>query len=69
MDIKKGSVVRLKSCGPRMTVKGIGSEFSETAVVCDWFSGDDRLDGWFEIDQLELDGDEDNPTPRAPIVR
>jgi uncharacterized protein YodC (DUF2158 family) len=56
MRIERGDVVRLKSGGPKMTVKFI---CSDTEVCCFWFSpsvliGFDLKEDWFNVDQLKL---------------
>ena len=44
-----GDVVRLKSGGPDMTVKGLMG----VGADCVWFRGSNRLEGsWFESDLL-----------------
>ena len=45
-----GAIVRLKSGGPKMTVK---SEDVNQNVVCTWFSGDDVKEATFQRDQLQ----------------
>ena len=53
MSIKKGDVVQLKSGGPQMVVRCLGSEDSETATFCNWFDDSKSVKGdWFEMDQL-----------------
>jgi len=56
---KTGDIVRLKSGGPDMTVKGyvLGDE---TSVICQWFAGRelDKLEsGHFPEDSLEVRAD------------
>ena len=68
MDIKKGSVVTLKSGGPRMTVKF--KYESNDGVDCQWFRGDknyeDLQSGNFSTEQLILVKDED--CEQSPIL-
>lgn len=47
----KGSIVRLKSGGPRMTVKAIRAD---KAVVCDWFDTEGVHSGIFAPLTLEV---------------
>lgn len=39
-EIKRGSVVQLKSGGPPMTVSQVGEIYGEPHVWCDWFVQD-----------------------------
>lgn len=49
--VSKGSVVRLKSGGPRMTVSAIRAD---KAVVCNWFSDDGSHCGTFAAATVEV---------------
>ncbi|MGL5646545.1 MAG: YodC family protein [Clostridium sp.] len=49
-----GSVVRLKSGGPLMTIVGNGFDGGYT---CRWFAGDEVKEGNFIPESLELDED------------
>ena len=68
MSIEKGSVVTLKSGGPRMTVK-LKYE-SNDCVDCQWFRGDKYHEalqsGNFSTEQLILVKDED--CEQSPIL-
>ncbi|SMC86862.1 YodC family protein [Chryseobacterium sp. YR221] len=48
--IKKGDVVKLKSGGPKMTVKGQGGPY----WVCSWFDDLELKEGVFSAEQLEI---------------
>lgn len=48
--IKKGDVVKLKSGGPKMTVRGTTSGL----WICSWFSGEEMKEGMFSAEQLEI---------------
>lgn len=59
---EKGDVVQLKSGGPRMTVAGPYKEARQVnteptpvpgKVWCEWFEGETRQSGSFEVDTLE----------------
>jgi uncharacterized protein YodC (DUF2158 family) len=67
MDFKIGDVVRLKSDGPRMTVKSI----KDGEVWCNWFDKEGKLaqPQWFEPDMLKLVEHEEQPGPRVVRVR
>jgi uncharacterized protein YodC (DUF2158 family) len=47
----KGSVVRLKSGGPQMTVRDV---VDGGWAVCDWFDGKEAKTANFQTDQLDL---------------
>lgn len=63
MDSKKynfepGAVVRLKSGGPLMTIKGIGkygTAATHDTALCVWFEGTSAKERVFEIHTLEPD--------------
>jgi len=60
-EMKIGTVVRLKSGGPKMTVISVPSDKDE--VLCKWF-GAGTKDGkslveWFGIDTLDIAKDEE----------
>ena len=48
-----GTIVKLKSGGPDMTVKGAVTT-SGTTLRCQWFAGKKLESGDFPIDSLEL---------------
>jgi len=48
---KIGDIVRLKSGGPDMTVKGIGDSIP-VQVQCQWFAGKKLEAGWFPPSSL-----------------
>ena len=58
---KKGDIVRLKSTGPKMTVKGFTwnqakDEFYTDRVDCVWFDDKGNLrEAAFDVDLLELE--------------
>lgn len=54
-----GSIVKLKSGGPNMTVKEWSSYYSK--YICQWFAGKKLEEGKFEYDSLE----EVVPEPKA----
>jgi uncharacterized protein YodC (DUF2158 family) len=57
MEIKIGTVVQLKSGGPKMTVQSIG-DYSLNGVgngaLCVWFAGDDNKSEVFDIQALKI---------------
>jgi len=54
-SFKVGSVVRLKSGSPKMTITNIGGSLGNEARVS-WFDDDGKLAaGTFPLDALELD--------------
>jgi uncharacterized protein YodC (DUF2158 family) len=53
-QIKVGSIVKLKSGGPKMTVEAVFRDVSkETYVQCSWFEGDKRVEGQFGLEAIE----------------
>jgi uncharacterized protein YodC (DUF2158 family) len=50
-QIKKGLVVRLKSGGPKMTVRKF---HASDLWVCTWFAGDELKEGNFTPAQLDI---------------
>ena len=50
IEITFGQVVRLKSGGPKMTVK----YQRQGDWICTWFSGDEMKEGAFDKGQLEI---------------
>jgi uncharacterized protein YodC (DUF2158 family) len=57
---KVGDVVRLKSGGPTMTIKGFTwnrttDDYYTNKVDCTWFDDKELKDASFDIIQLELD--------------
>jgi uncharacterized protein YodC (DUF2158 family) len=53
-EFKLGDVVRLKSGGPDMTVRTIGSDGdNEQVVFCDWFDGKIERRGSYPTTSLE----------------
>ena len=65
MDIKKDDVVTLKSGGPMMTVRGIGTQLSDTEAVCDYWDGSVIKNGAFEVGQLKI---YEEPIGHAPQI-
>jgi uncharacterized protein YodC (DUF2158 family) len=66
--MKSGTIVKLKSGGPRMTVEGPG--MSLQAVRCTWFDGTELRRSEFHEDQLETEGpigDEPAPEQRETV--
>ena len=63
MDIKIGSVVQLKSGGPKMTVQNIGDYSyggnSDNGANCSWFAGDEHKSEVFTLSALRVINDED----------
>lgn len=57
MALKSGDVVRLKSGGPRMTVKWVGEKID--GVQASWFDGTDAREQNFTEEQLELAPNDD----------
>lgn len=55
MNFKVGDIVRLKSGGPSMTVKGYRMSLinKEEEMICQWFSGDKLQTGVFNPDSVE----------------
>ncbi len=58
MEIKIGTVVQLKSGGPKMTVQDIGdyalNAGAENGALCVWFAGDDNKSEAFDIQALKI---------------
>ena len=53
-EIKVGSVVKLKSGSPKMTVDAVFRDMSkETYVRCSWHESDKRVEGQFRLDAVE----------------
>ncbi|WP_077417913.1 DUF2158 domain-containing protein [Chryseobacterium sp. JV274] len=48
--INKGVVVKLKSGGPKMTVRSANGAY----WMCSWFVGEDLKEGMFSAEQLEI---------------
>ena len=48
-----GTIVKLKSGGPDMTIKGV-TNTAGTSVGCQWFAGKKLENGIFPVDSLEL---------------
>jgi uncharacterized protein YodC (DUF2158 family) len=48
-----GTIVKLKSGGPDMAIKGSGNT-SGTHVICQWFAGKKLEQGSFPLESLEL---------------
>ena len=48
-EFVRGNIVKLKSDGPEMTVRGIEGEY----VICDWFDGDKPMEKSFINSTLE----------------
>ncbi len=65
MDFKAGSVVRLKSYGPAMTIErvGRGNDGAPTAD-CIWFEGSKAVRGTFPLSTLMADEEE----PPGPVI-
>lgn len=57
-----GSIVKLKSGGPEMTVQAVMSLTKGTVLRCQWFAGKKLESGDFPPDSLELAP----PQPKAP---
>jgi uncharacterized protein YodC (DUF2158 family) len=53
-NLQVGSVVKLKSGGPDMTVTSIDREQGKTFVFCAWFVGTKSEKGHFPPEALEL---------------
>lgn len=52
-EFSAGDVVRLKSGGPDMTVRKIGSNDGEPLVIVDWFEGTQSKNGAYPPSSLE----------------
>ena len=48
-----GTIVRLKSGGPEMTIRRFTNE-ADTHVACQWFAGKKLEDGVFPVESLDL---------------
>ena len=57
---EKGAVVRLKSGGPKMTVRGVGGMVG--GLICQWFEGNKLQEGNFDEESLEIA--KDGPSTR-----
>lgn len=58
-DFKKGTVVELKSGGPKMTVTGYRwlpgkGEYDKETVNCKWFSDSEVKEDQFPVDTLKI---------------
>jgi uncharacterized protein YodC (DUF2158 family) len=53
-QIKEGSVVQLKSGGPKMTVCRVHDENGTATVSCDWFVQDKKESADFRLSSLSL---------------
>ena len=59
-EVKIGSVVRLKSGGPKMTVHAFEADFDFSpeqkmnGCICQWFERDTLREGTFHPDTIEL---------------
>ena len=53
-EIKIGSIVRLKSGGPNMTVEAIFSDHEGVWVRCSWSDDTKRISRTFDLDAVEL---------------
>jgi uncharacterized protein YodC (DUF2158 family) len=61
-QFKTGTVVQLKSGGPRMTCTGEPDPEVEGQVHCQWFAGAKLETGWFPPESLMVvDGAEASP--------
>lgn len=54
-EIKAGSIVRLKSGSPSMTVAYLGEVNGRASAWCDWFDKTKKENGTFPVTSLELD--------------
>jgi uncharacterized protein YodC (DUF2158 family) len=52
-EIKAGSVVKLKSGGPKMTVEAVFFDGGSTCVRCSWFDDTKRISQAFELEAVE----------------
>ena len=52
--IEVGSTVRLKSGGPRMTVRSVGRGTGEETATCEWFEKGEIRCHYFRIETLTL---------------
>ena len=53
-EFKVGDVVRLKSGGPNLTIKKVGTAAGKPTVWCVWFEDAKMLEGQFAPGTLEL---------------
>ena len=53
-EIEIGSIVRLKSGGPNMTVEAIFSDHEGVWVRCSWSDDTKRISRTFDLDAVEL---------------
>jgi uncharacterized protein YodC (DUF2158 family) len=51
-ELKLGTVVRLNSGGPRMTVERLFEIDGEPTAFCSWFEGEKKKDGSFRVAAL-----------------
>jgi len=56
-NIEAGSVVKLKSGGPAMTVTRVGNEQGRIFVYCAWFVGTKQEQGHFPPEALTTFGE------------
>ena len=64
-EITVGSVVQLKSGGPKMTVAKVEEWNSVTRARCDWFEGTTAKEGYFPVTSLKLVAEETS----GPAIR
>jgi uncharacterized protein YodC (DUF2158 family) len=53
IEVKAGSIVKLKSGGPKMTVEAVLFDGSGLCVQCTWFDDTKRISQAFELDAVE----------------
>lgn len=53
VQFNNGTIVKLKSGGPDMTIKG-SANTSGTLMICQWFAGKKLEQGSFPLESLEL---------------
>jgi len=53
-QIKAGSVVQLKSGGPKMTVAFVENDNGEQVAACTWFANDKKERSRFPVVTLKL---------------
>jgi uncharacterized protein YodC (DUF2158 family) len=53
IEVKAGSIVKLKSGGPKMTVEAVFFDGSGLCVQCTWFDDTKRISQAFELDAVE----------------
>lgn len=56
--VEVGAVVRLKSGGPRMTVRSVGNYNEGRLASCDWFVGGEAKQAFFPPTSLQEAGGE-----------